>query len=78
MRGNGFKVEEVGLRLDIRKSGKVLEQGAQRGYESFKPRSVEKEVGWNYEQPGLVGTVLAHLQGVGTSCSLSGPFQPTL
>ena len=44
----------------------ALEQVAQRGCGCPIPGSVQGQVGWGFEQPGLVEGVPAHGRGVGT------------
>ena len=45
--------------------GEVLEQVAQRGCGCPLPGSVQDQVGWGFEQPGLVEGIPAHGSGVG-------------
>jgi len=49
-----------------REGGETLEQVAQRSYGCPLPGSVQGQVGWGFEQPGLVEDVPAHGMGVGT------------
>ena len=42
-----------------------LEQVAQRSCGCPLPESVQAQVGWGFEQPGLVESVPAHGRGVG-------------
>jgi len=51
-------------------SGETLEQAAQRSCGCLLPHSVQGQVGWSSEQPGLVEGVPAHGRGVGTRWSL--------
>ena len=46
--------------------GEALAQVAQRGCGCPIPGSVQGQVGWGFEQPGLVEGVPAHGRGVGT------------
>jgi len=46
--------------------GESLEQVAQRSCDCPLPGSVQGQVGWGLEQPGLVKGVAAHGRGVGT------------
>ena len=46
-------------------SGEALEQVAQRSCGCPIPGSVQEQVGWGFEQPGLLGDVPAHDRGVG-------------
>jgi len=45
----------------------MLAQAAQRNCGCPLPVSVQGQVGWVFEQPGLVEDVPAHGRGVGTS-----------
>jgi len=42
-----------------------MEQVAQRSCGCPLPRNVQDQVGWAFEQPGLVEGVPAHARGVG-------------
>ena len=60
-------------------SGEALAQVARRGCGCPIPGSVQGQVGWGFEQAGLVEGVPAHGMGVGTGCSLrSLPTQTIL
>jgi len=66
-RGNGFKLKEGRFRLVLYyESCEALEQVAQRSCGCPLPGSVQGQVGWGFEQPGLVQGVPAHGRGVGT------------
>jgi len=56
--------------LDIGKKffegGEALAQVAQRSCGCPLPGNVQGQVGWGFEQPGLVEGVPAHGRGVGT------------
>jgi len=71
-RGNGCKLIEGRLRLVIGKKFftmgvvETLEQVAQRSCGCPLPGIVQGQVGWGFEQPGLVEDVPAHGRGVGT------------
>ena len=59
--------------------GEALEQAAQRDCGCPLPGSVQGQVGWGFEQSGLVEGVPAHSRGVGTRWSLrSLPTQTIL
>ena len=45
--------------------GEILAQIAQRGSGGPIPGNIQGQVGWGYEQPGLVADVPAHCRGVG-------------
>ena len=73
------------FRLDIRKkcfsieSDEALEQAARRSCGCPLPGSVQAQVGWVFEQPGLMEGVPAHGRGVGSRWSLrSLPTQTIL
>jgi len=68
MRGNSFKLKEGEFRLDIRKKSFTMrvEQVAQRSCGCLIPGSVQGQVGWGFDQPGLVEGMLAHGRGIGT------------
>jgi len=64
-RGNGFKLKEGTYRLDRRKilhseGGEALEQAAQSSCGCPLPGSVQAQVGWGFEQPGILEGVPAH------------------
>ena len=69
-RGNGFKLKEGRFRYEEAvlccEGGEAQEQVAQRGCGWPIPGSVQGQVGWGFEQPGLVEGVPAHGRGVGT------------
>ncbi|PKU48080.1 hypothetical protein llap_1637 [Limosa lapponica baueri] len=62
MKSNGFKLKEGKFRLDIRyweeilycEGGEALEQVAQRSHGCPFPGCVQGQVGWGFEQPGLL------------------------
>ena len=56
--------------------GEALAQVAQRSCGCPLPGSVQGQLGWGFEQPGLVEGVPAHGRGVGTRWSLK--YLPTL
>jgi len=70
IRGNHFKLNEVRLRLHIRKiffyseDGETLEQVTQRSSGCPIIGSVQGQVGWGLEQPDLVKDVPGHGQGL--------------
>ena len=59
---NSYKLKEGMFQLH----GEALGQVAQRGCGCPIPGSVQGQVGWGFEQPGLVEGVPAHGSGVGT------------
>jgi len=48
--------------------GEALAPVAQRSCGCPCPGSIQGQVGWGFEQPGLVEGVPAHGRGVGTRC----------
>jgi len=56
----------------------ALAQVAQRSCGCALPGSVQGQVGWGFEQPGLVEGVPAHGRGVGTRSIRSFPIQTIL
>jgi len=70
-RGNGFKLKEGRFTLHIRKKlfyhegGEALPQVAQRSCGCTLPGSVQGQVEWGFEQPGLAEGVPAHSRRVG-------------
>ena len=58
----GGGAEAVAVRVKV----PVLGLAAQRSCGCPLPGSVQGQVGWSSEQPGLVGDVSAHDRGVGT------------
>jgi len=68
-----FPIDEksllCGTEILVSKTGfplRTLEHVAQRSCGSPLPGSVQGQVGWSSEQPGLVEGVPAHGRGVGT------------
>jgi len=53
-----------------REGGETLEQDAQRNCGCPLPGSIQGQVGWSSEKPGVVEDVPAHGKGVGTRWSL--------
>jgi len=58
------------LEILPREGGETLAQVAQRSCGYPLPGSVQGQVGWGFEQPGLVEGVPAHGRGIGTRWSL--------
>jgi len=81
MRGNGFKLEEGRIRLEIRK--KFFTVSGVRLWKRLTSEvvnvplsgSIQHQAGWGCEQPGLVGGVPAYSRGL-ELYDLKGPFQP--
>jgi len=63
MKEGGFSYKEDILYSEV---GEVLEQVSQRSCGCPLPGSVQGQVGWGFEHPGLVEGVPAHGRGVGT------------
>jgi len=65
-RGNGFQLKKGRLTLDTKKEilhyegGETLGQVAQRSCGCLLPEIVHGQVGWAFEQPGLVEGVPAY------------------
>ena len=68
-RGNGCKLKDSRFGLDIGKKFFTMKV-AQRSCGCLLPGSVQGQVGWSSEQPGLVEDVPAHGRGGGTRWSL--------
>lgn len=56
-------------------SGEAQEQVAQRNCGYHKPRRAQDQVGYGFEQPGLVQGVPAHDRGAGTWWGFLSRFQ---
>jgi len=69
-RGNGSKLKEGRFRYQEEilhhEDGETLEQVAQSSCGCPLPGSVQGQIGWRSEQPGLADDVPAHGGGVGT------------
>jgi len=69
-RGNVFKLKEGRFRLDeeilFYEGGEGLAQIAHRSSRCPLPESIQGQVGWGFEQPGLMESVPPHGRGVGT------------
>jgi len=69
--GFGFTTEKLQRKtFQTEGGGEALEQVAQRSCGCPLPVSVQGQVGWSPEQPGLVEDVPAHGRGIGTRLSL--------
>jgi len=81
-RGNGFKLKEGRFRLDIHwnflnnDGGEALAQVAQRSCGCPLAGSVQGQVRWGFEQPGLVEGVPAHGRGGWNSMIFKVPSNP--
>jgi len=66
--GQGFKLKEGRYKVEILyyESCEALEQVAQGSCGCPLPGSVQGQVGWGFEQLGLVKCVPAHVRGAGT------------
>ena len=69
-RCNGFKLKEGGFRLDIRKNlftTRVVKRWNRLPREVADapiPGNIQSQVGWGFEQPGLVQGIPPHGRGV--------------
>jgi len=63
-KGNGFRLKENRFTLDIRMKSFTLEEVSQRNCSCPIPGSVKSQVGWGFEQPGVVKDVPAHGRGL--------------